>query len=237
MKALDGKKETDMIFGDGVGLPCSRPLLPTRCWFVWRWCVSTLEQRSWRRCMDGLKTGPSRRHRIQPAESRFFGLPCKGNVFQKGVRKWPAWNQKWSPLEGQVMVPFWLLQCGKSVEAFISSRSWFDQQQLRLESWTGETHFCAPAFSYVWGPKKGPFFVILFSPISIALTPSRPAAKPALTCFVLISMVLRHWSSRLAWRPASNFVSSYNFFWFAAISITLRPWGLPWGRPFAPAAA
>ena len=26
--------EIDMIFGDGVGgLPCSRPLLPTRCWF------------------------------------------------------------------------------------------------------------------------------------------------------------------------------------------------------------
>ena len=42
-------------------------------------------------------------------------------------------------------------------------------------------------------------------------------------CFVLISMVLRHWSSRLALRPASNFVSSYIFFWFAAISITLRP--------------
>ena len=31
-------------------------------------------------------------------------------------------------------------------------------------------------------------------------------------------MVLRHWSSRLALRPASNFVSSYNFL-FAAISI------------------
>ena len=28
----------------------------------------------------------------------------------------------------------------------------------------------------------------------------------------LISMVLRHWSSRLALRPASNIVSSYNFF-------------------------
>ena len=77
--------------------------------------------------------------------------------------------------------------------------------------------------------KKGPFFgpqtslSYCFAPISIALRPSRPAAKPALTCFVLISMVLRHWSSRLALRPASNFVSSYNFFGFAAISITLRP--------------
>ena len=85
--------------------------------------------------------------------------------------------------------------------------------------------------------KRAPFLSYCFAPISIALRPSRPAAKPALTCFVLISMVLRHWSSRLALRPASNFVSSYNFFLFAAISITLRPWGLPWGRPFAPAAA
>ena len=60
--------------------------------------------------------------------------------------------------------------------------------------------------------KRAPSLSYCFAPISIALTPSRPAAKPALTCFVLISMVLRHWSSRLAWRPASNFVSSYNFF-------------------------
>ena len=47
---------------------------------------------------------------------------------------------------------------------------------------------------------------------AIALMPSRPASKPALTCFVLISMVSRYWSSRLALRPASNFVSSYIFF-------------------------
>ena len=76
-----------------------------------------------------------------------FGPPCKGNVFKKGSESGPAWNQKWSPLEGPVLVPFWHLHCGKSVEAFISSRSWFNQHQLRLESWTGEAHFCAPAFS------------------------------------------------------------------------------------------
>ena len=39
--------------------------------------------------------------------------------------------------------------------AFISSWSWFDQQPLRLESWTGEAHFYAPAFSYVLRTKKG----------------------------------------------------------------------------------
>ena len=88
---------------------------------------------------------------------------------------------------------------------------------------TGEAHFCAPAFSYVLRSKKGP----LLCHIVIALMPSRPASKPALTCFVLISMVSRYWSSRLALRPASNFVSSYNLFWFAAISITLKSRGLP----------
>ena len=55
---------------------------------------------------------------------------------------------------------------------------------------TGEAHFCAPAFSYVLRTKTGTFFVTLFSPISIALRPSRPASRPASKlapkCFVLI---------------------------------------------------
>ena len=133
-----------------------RPLLPTRCWLVWCWCVSTLEQRSWRRCMGGLKTGPSRRHRIQPAEGPFLDPRAQETFFKKGLESGPAWNQKRSPLEGPVLVPFWPLHCGKSVEAFISSGSWFDQLLLRLESWTGEAHFCTPAFSYVLKSKKGP---------------------------------------------------------------------------------
>ena len=75
--------------------------------------------------------------------------------------------------------------------------------------------------------KRAPSLSYCFAPISKALRPWRLASKLALACFVLISMVSRHWSSRLALRPASNFVSSYNFFWFAAISITLRLRGLP----------
>ena len=152
-----------------------------------------------------------------------FWTPCKRNVFQKGSESGPAWNQKRSPLEGPVLVPFWPLHCGKFVEAFISSWSWSDQQQLRLESWSGEAHFCAATFSYVLRSKKrASSLSYCFAPISRALRPWRPASKPALTCFVVISMVSRHWSSRLALRPASNFVSSY-IFWFAAISITLKP--------------
>ena len=129
-------------------------------------------------------------------------------------------------------VQFWPLQCGKSVETLISSWSWFHQQQLRLESWTGEAHFCAPA---------SPSLSYCFSPMSIALRPSRPAlklaSKPAPRCFILISMVSRHWSSRLALSPASNFVSSYKLFVLLQFAIPLRPRGLPWGRPFVPAAA
>ena len=137
------------------GLPCSRPLLPTQCWFVWCWCVSTLEQGSGRRCRGGLKNRTFKEAPDSTCWGSIFGPPCRGNVFKKGSESGPAWNQKWSPLEGPVLVPFWHLHCGKSVEAFISSRSWFDQHQLRLESWTGEAHFCAPAFSWVLRSKKG----------------------------------------------------------------------------------
>ena len=81
---------------------------------------------------------------------------------------------------------------------------------------TGEAHFCAPAFSYILRTKTGTFFVKLFSPISIALRPSRPASRPASKlapkCFVLIPMVSRRWSSRLALRPASNYTSSSKLF-------------------------
>ena len=52
---------------------------------------------------------------------------------------------------------------------------------------------------------------------SIALRLSRPAPR----CFVLISMVSRHWSWRLALKPVSNFVS-YKLFGLLQFSIPLR---------------
>ena len=91
---------------------------------------------------------------------------------------------------------------------------------------TGEAHFCASAFSYVLRSKTGPFFVILFCSNFHGLEALK-ASTPALMCFVLIC-------SRLALRLASNFVSSIFFFGFAAISITLRSWGLPWPRLASP---
>ena len=190
-----------------------------------------------RRCLCGLKTGPPRRHRIQPVEGSVLDPLAKETCFQKGSKSGPLEIKSGPPWRVQFWSLFWHLHCRKFVEAFILSWSWFDQQQLRLESWTGEAHFCAPAFSYVLRTKTGTFFVTLFSPISIALTASRPASKLAPKCFVLIPMVSRRWSSRFALRPASNYTSSSKPFCLAAISISLRPRGLRWGRLFAPAAA
>ena len=193
------------------GLPCSRPLLPTRCWFVWRWCVSTLEQGSWRRCMGGLKTGPSRRHRIQPAEGPFLDPVQRKRVSKRG-QKVARLKSKVVPPGGSSFGPFlapsmWQICWGVY---FKSKLIWPATAAAGILNWGGP-FLRACFFLRFEVQKRAPSLSYCFAPISIALRPSRPAAKPALTCFVLISMVLQHWSSRLALRPASNFVSSYNF--------------------------
>ena len=183
--ASDAKRIGTRTKRGGLGLSlgrstryCSRPLLPT-CVFVWRWCASTLEQCSWRRCLGGLKTGPPRRHQIQPVEAPVLESRAK-ETYLKRVRKWALEIKSGSPW----WVQFWPLHCGKFVEAFISSWSWFDQQQLRLESWTGEAPFCAPAFSYVVRTKKGPlvchtctWFVTRKAPCYLAVTWERYRTK------------------------------------------------------------
>ena len=96
--------EIDMIFGDGVGgLPCSRPLLPTRCWFdaFLHWNSAAEEG-------DGLKTGPPRRYRIQSVEGPVLDLCAKETCLKRG--------QKVDPLEIKSGPPwrvqFWPLHCG-----------------------------------------------------------------------------------------------------------------------------
>ena len=137
---------------------------------------SAAEEGAW----GGLKTGPPRRHQIQPVEGPVLDPRAKETYLKRG--------QKVDPLEiksGPLWrVQFWPLHCGKSVEAFISSWSWFDQQQLRLESWTGEAPFCAPAFSYVVRTKKGPllchtctWFVTRKAPCYLAVTWERRRTK------------------------------------------------------------
>ena len=91
-----------------------------------------------------------------------FWTPVQGNVFQKKVRKWPAWNQKWFPWR----VQFWslfgpfnvanLLRRLFQVEADLTSNSCGWNLEL------GRPIFARLLFLTFWGPKKGPFFVILF---------------------------------------------------------------------------
>ena len=143
-----------MIFGNGVRASFVRGPYCQRGVFLWRRCASTLEQHSWRRCLGGLKTGPPRRHRIQPVGRPVLDPRAKETYLKRG--------QKVNPLEIKSGPPwrvqFWSLHnCCKFVEAFILSWSWFDQQQLRLESWTGEANFYAPAFSYVVRTQKRAF--------------------------------------------------------------------------------
>ena len=140
--------------------------------------------------------------------------PCaKETCFKKGSESGPPWNHKRSPLEGPVLAPS-LQQICWSVY-FKLKLIWPATAASGNLNWGG--HFCAPAFSYVLRTKKGSLLCSnCFASISIGLRPSRPPSKPAsklaLRGFVLISMVSRHWSSRLALRPAFNFVSSYKIF-------------------------
>ena len=74
--------EIDMIFGDGVGASLVRcpncqldvGLCDVDVFLHWN---SAAEE-------GGLKTGPSRRHRIQPAEGPFLGPRAKETCLKRG---------------------------------------------------------------------------------------------------------------------------------------------------------
>ena len=81
------------------GLPCSRPLLRTRCWFVvWRWWVSC----SWRRYLGENSTSKT-------PDSICWGpvldLRAKETCFKKGSESGSPWNQKRFRLEGPILAP------------------------------------------------------------------------------------------------------------------------------------
>ena len=98
------------FWGRSWDLPYSRPLLPIRCWFD----ASTLEERSWRRCLGRFKTGLPRRHRIQTVEGPVLDPRAK--------ETWLKRDQKVDPLEIKSGAP-WRVQfwhCGKSVEGVYS---------------------------------------------------------------------------------------------------------------------
>ena len=141
---------------------CSRPLLPTRCWFVWCWCVSTLEQRSWRRCMGRLKTGPSRRHRIQPAEGPILDPRAKETCLKKGqkvdpleIKSGPPWRSSFGPF---LTPSLWQICWGVY---FKLKLIWPATAAAGILNWGGP-FLRACFFLRFEDPKKGPFFVILF---------------------------------------------------------------------------
>ena len=150
-----------MIFGDGVGASLVRGPYCQRGVFVWRWCASTLEQRSWRRCLGGLKTGPPRRHQIQPVEGPVLDPRAKETYLKRGqkvdpleIKSGPPWRVQFWSLFGPFIVAN-LLKRLFQVEADLTSNSCDWNLEL------GRPLFARLFFHTLWGPKKGHFFVIL----------------------------------------------------------------------------
>ena len=123
--------ETDMIFGDGVGASLVRGpycqldvgLCDVDVFLHW----NSEEQQQ--RCMGGLKTGPSRRHRIQPAEGPFLDPRAKETCFKKGsesgpleIKSGPPWRVQFWSLFGPFNVAN-LLRRLFQVEADLTSNS------------------------------------------------------------------------------------------------------------------
>ena len=112
-----------MIFGDGVGASLVRGpycqldvgLCDVDVFLHWN---SAAEEGAWVGLKPDLQGGTGfnllRVH---------FWTPVQRKRVSKRGQKVARLKSKVVPLEGPVLVPFWPLQCGKSVEAFISSRS------------------------------------------------------------------------------------------------------------------
>ena len=107
------------------------------------------------------------------------------------------------------------------------------EKKRKLSNYWGGPFLRACFFLRFEDQKRVPSLSYCFASIFIGLRLSRPALKPAsklaLRCFVLMFMVSRHWSSRLALRPAFNFVHLINFLFccnfhqLEASRLALRP--------------
>ena len=163
-------------------------------------CVSTLEQRSWRRCLDALNRTSKKVPDSIYWESS-FGPPCKGNIIKKLSRKWTLLKSKVVPPGGS---SFWPLHCGKYF--------WSVYFKLKL-IWLATA---ASGNLNRGGPFLRACFFLRFE--DHKRVPSlfcfNFPSKLALRGFVLISMVSRHWSLRLALRSAFNKSTVANYFKF-----------------------
>ena len=86
-----------------------------------------------------------------------FLTPFKYVSFARGCKTAPSAGWIRCLLGGPVLsLPKHLLQLPYSNIDTHRRHTNTPRQRLRLESWTVEVHFCAPAFLTLWGPKKGP---------------------------------------------------------------------------------
>ena len=139
---------------------------------MWRWCVS----RSWRRCLGGLKTGPPRRHRIQPVEASVLVHPAKETCLKKRSESGSPWNQKLFPLEGPVLASsLWQICWNVYFKLKLISPA---TAATGILNWGGP-FLRACFFLRFEDQKRHPSLSYCFAPISIALRPLRPASKPA----------------------------------------------------------
>ena len=109
----------------------------------------------------------------------------------------------------------------------------------RVTTWDllGRPIFARLLFLTFWGPKKGPIFVILFCSNFHSLEALKACLEACPDVFCSNFHGLATLEFKTCIEACLQLCFILYFFWFAASSITLRSWGLPWGRPFAPAAA
>ena len=139
-----------MIFGDGVGASLVRGphcqldvgLCEVDVFLYWN---SAAEEGAWVGLKPDLQGGTGfNLLRVQ------FWTPVQKKRVSKRVRKWTRLKSKVVPPGGlffSFVAADIALRLGPNIVVPPGGR---------LESWTGEAHFCAPAFSYVLRSKKGP---------------------------------------------------------------------------------
>ena len=139
------------------GLPCSRPLLPTRCFCVtlMRFYIGTAQLK--KVLGVGLKPDLQGGTRFNLLRVQFW-TPRAKETYLKGGQKVDPLKSKVVPPGESSFGPFIVADLLKrlfQVEADLTSNSCDWNLEL------GRPLFARLLFLKLWGPKKGPFFVIL----------------------------------------------------------------------------
>ena len=211
--------EIDLIFGDGGGTSVVRgPYCQLGVGLCDVDAFRAAEEGAW----VGLKPGLQGGTRFNLLSVQFWTPVQRTRVSKRGQKVDPL-EIKSGPLEDPVLAPsLWQICWNVCFKLKLISPA-----QLRLESWTGEAKVLSACFLLRFEDKKRAPSCL--APISMALRPSRPARS--LPRGVFCSNL-----HGLATLEFETCVES-KLFVLLQFSIPVRPRGLPWGRPFAPAAA